>query len=588
MLAKDKHDRDGEDESSSFSRFEIEIENRTQERMKDSDKNTESSRNDDIDATERLYKPPGEVIGGNEVPEETGGEAVHMTSAMQWKIAIAGSSMFASSYCLTNVFPYVGFMVVRFTGNTNEEAGYHAGILASAFMFARIPTSVVWGFLADRVGRKFVLMWGCFTMFAFQLMLGVAPSFEVAVLSRLFTGLFSGVVGTSKTIASELAGSDPAAQNLAMNIISSYSNLGVILGPAISGFLYDPATQYPESSFAQIALFRDYPYLLPNLVSSLFSLASFLGIWLLLPETLPNAVSAYSFFCSGSSKSKYSQISTSAGDEAESLCEEGCQDDDNATSQPPEEKKGEFREFLRVLRELWQRKGVRKACMMYGYYSFIAIFFTELFPLWLMAKSEVGGFAFDAKTIGGTISFSAILLLLFQILIFPSLGKIFTKPREFLRAMLVLSIFYFFLSPILGVVDWPNRTFLLVVLVIHRGIGNILNIVCFTQCNIMPNNSCGVHERATVNGLVMGIASVYKALGPLCAGFTFAWSINNGMGFPLNFSFSFSILGTLCAIAALYTYSLPEELNTMKKVVSAPLTKSQRDLEEAELLENRT
>mmetsp|Transcript_29218 Transcript_29218/g.46968 ORF Transcript_29218/g.46968 Transcript_29218/m.46968 type:complete len:149 (-) Transcript_29218:1144-1590(-) len=141
-------------------------------------------------------------------------------------VLLSAMAMFSTSYCLFNVFPYIGFMVVHFTGESKEEAGYKAGLLASAFMLARIPTSFIWGFVADRVGRKPVLILGCGTMFLFQVMLGFAPTFEIAVLSRLLTGLFSGVVGTSKTIASELVSHSPEDQAFAMNTLTIGTNLG--------------------------------------------------------------------------------------------------------------------------------------------------------------------------------------------------------------------------------------------------------------------------------------------------------------------------------------------------------------------------
>ncbi|GBG24215.1 Transporter, major facilitator family [Hondaea fermentalgiana] len=538
-------------------------------------------------------------------------EPTETTRQAYWKILIATSSVFASSYCLTNIFPYVGFMVVRFTGNTNEEAGYHAGVLASAFMFSRVLTSVVWGFLADRVGRKPILLIGCSTMVAFQLMLGFAPSFEIAVLSRLCTGFFSGVVGTSKTVASELAAGDATAQSMAMNIVSGAGSLGVILGPAFSGILYDPATQYPNLAIAQIQLFRDFPYLLPNIVSAFFSLASFLGILFLLPETLPNAVPLTTFLCGAkSTSSRYARVDTTEDAEGEGLVrdvelsrmerressqslEANDQDDAvveiaSASANPRENasaelaaapESGGFYKFLRVTYELWQRKDIRKSCYMYGYYSFISIYSSELFPLWLMAKSEVGGFGFIASTIGGTISASAILLLLFQAFIFRYISEAWKEPLSLLRWSLLLSGAFYLVSPILGLFHWENGHVLLVVLVLYRGAGSILNIVCFTQCNIMTNNSCAIHERATVNGIVMSLGSIFKALGPLCAGFSFAWSVNNGLPFPFDFFFSFILLAAVCAALAFYTYTMPLELNIIrKKSVSTVSTASSASL----------
>jgi len=469
-------------------------------------------------------------------------------------MVFAGLPLFSHSYALANIFPYVGFMVVHFTGLSKEQAGYEAGLLASAFMLARIPSSLVWGFVADRIGRKPVILIACWTMVIFQLMFGLASSFPVALISRLCMGLFSGVVGTCKTIASEIAGETLQEQAWAMNFVSGATSLGVILGPSISGMLSDPATQYPKTFLGEMTLLKEFPFLLPNIVSVCFALASAIGVSLVLPETLPDPIPMRQMLWPSN---KYNRLQTDDDDDDMEELDEGRRNNRNIS------RGSEFRLFLKTICVAYKRKAVLKACHMYAYFSFISIFFSELYPLWMLASPEAGGFEFDAKTIGMSISASAVLLLLFQVFVFPLISAKL-EPVPYFRVGCLIFALYFLNLPLLRLFNFHNRNLMIIAIVLDRSIYNILNLVVFTASNQCINNSCDVHERGTVNGLTMGVGSIYKALGPVCAGSLFAWSINNSLGFfPFNFSLSFIVLSLLCFLLALYSYTSPPELNSL-------------------------
>lgn len=63
-------------------------------------------------------------------------------------------------------------------------------------------------------------------------------------------------------------------------------SLGLIIGPAVGGLLANPAKLYPKT-FVDIQLFVDFPYLLPNLITSAVAIIALLLTALFFPETLP-------------------------------------------------------------------------------------------------------------------------------------------------------------------------------------------------------------------------------------------------------------------------------------------------------------
>jgi MFS family permease len=527
---------------------------------------------------------------------------------------LACGATFGSTYLLTNVFSYVGLLIVHLCGGTREEAGYRAGLLVSAFMIPRIFTSALWGYVADRYGRRPVLLIGCYTMFAFQLMFGLSGSFGLALASRTLVGLFSGVVGTSKTLASELAGSSPGEQASAMNIYSVASTLGTILGPAISGVLYDPAAQWPDSVLARWPLARDYPAFLPNLVSALFSLAAGLGILFYVPETLPGArplpwfVPALVARALGGVPRASAAVAVAPGLEPEQqrLAQQPEQrperhaPEQQQPDQQPEQQQSEQQQskrqqpgqqqpqqppqllllqqpgqpdrpaqpgqppqqsFLSAMRQLWAVRKVRISIMVYSYYSFISIAYSEVFGLWLLSNPAVGGFGFDSTRIGVAVSASAALMLVFQLAVFPRV-KSLCPPVQYTVLLLWLSVGYYVQLPLSALAPADQLALSMTLLVMQRAVQNVLNNTTFIFLNVLTNNACPVDSRATVNGMVMGMGSVYKALGPIAAGSLYAWSVTNGIrSFPLNYWLVFILLSALSGLLAVYAHRLPLELN---------------------------
>ena len=193
---------------------------------------------------------------------------------------------FASAISITSLFPYVGFMVVHLKLSSNiESAGFYAGYIASAVMLGRMLSSIYWGRFSDKFGRKSVIVICCVTIATTTLLFGLSSSFWFAISTRLLFGLFNPIIGTSKTIASELC--SKKHETIGMGIVSGSWYLGLTIGPVIGGLLARPSDLYPDY-FGNIYIFNKFPYLLPNLVCSFLGIISLIIVLLYLPETLPN------------------------------------------------------------------------------------------------------------------------------------------------------------------------------------------------------------------------------------------------------------------------------------------------------------
>ncbi|XP_022726163.1 protein ZINC INDUCED FACILITATOR 1-like isoform X6 [Durio zibethinus] len=189
----------------------------------------------------------------------------------------------AAALPISSLFPFLYFMIRDFhIANKEEDIGYYAGYVGSAFMFGRALTSILWGMIADRYGRKPVIVFGTFSVVTFNTLFGLSTNFWVAISARFLLGSLCGILGPMRAYASEVCHKE--YQALGMSVISTSWGIGLVIGPALGGFLAQPAEKFPHI-FAKESLFGRFPYFLPCFLISLFALGVLL-ISCSLPETL--------------------------------------------------------------------------------------------------------------------------------------------------------------------------------------------------------------------------------------------------------------------------------------------------------------
>lgn len=86
-------------------------------------------------------------------------------------------------------------MVIDFHVGSKSDASFYCGILIASFSLAESLTSIWWGGLSDRVGRKPVLLMGCCGTIISLLVVGFSTSFAMALVGRILGGLLNGNIG---------------------------------------------------------------------------------------------------------------------------------------------------------------------------------------------------------------------------------------------------------------------------------------------------------------------------------------------------------------------------------------------------------
>ncbi|KAF9592744.1 hypothetical protein IFM89_017314 [Coptis chinensis] len=184
---------------------------------------------------------------------------------------------FSNSLPISSLFPFIYFMV-RDTRVAKREVdiGYFAGFVGAAFMFGRALTSFMWGVIADRYGRKPVIMVCTFSVAIFNALFGLSTTFWMAVSTRFLLGSMNGLPGPITAYASELCRQEYRA--LALSLVRT-SNVFVVIST-----IFMPAEKFPNV-VSKDSLFGRFPYFLPCLCISIIELVVFVAsLWI--PETL--------------------------------------------------------------------------------------------------------------------------------------------------------------------------------------------------------------------------------------------------------------------------------------------------------------
>jgi MFS family permease len=75
------------------------------------------------------------------------------------------------------------------------DASFYAGILIASFSLTEALCSMLWGSLSDRIGRKPVLLFGCFGTMLSLLIVGLSTNFTMALVGRVLGGALNGNIG---------------------------------------------------------------------------------------------------------------------------------------------------------------------------------------------------------------------------------------------------------------------------------------------------------------------------------------------------------------------------------------------------------
>ncbi|KAF9116057.1 hypothetical protein BGX27_005086 [Mortierella sp. AM989] len=150
------------------------------------------------------------------------------------------------------------------------------------FVYFMFCTSIFWGFMSDRHGRRPILLLGLCGSTVACILFGLSKSLAWAIASRAMCGLLNGNVGVAKSMLGEIA--DHTNQSQAFGLFGFAWGIGMIVGPVLGGYLANPAKTFPDI-FGNWPFFIEYPYFLPCFVAAMGSVVGFIVGYFFLEET---------------------------------------------------------------------------------------------------------------------------------------------------------------------------------------------------------------------------------------------------------------------------------------------------------------
>ncbi|GJN28385.1 hypothetical protein PR202_gb16498 [Eleusine coracana subsp. coracana] len=313
-------------------------------------------------------------------------------ASIQSQSWLAMSEIAANSLPISSLFPFLYFMIRDLhVAKRTEDIGFYAGFVGASFMFGRCLTSTAWGIAADRIGRKPVIVFGIFSVVVFNSLFGLSVSYWMAIATRFLLGALNGLLGPIKAYAIEVC--RPEYEALALSLVSTAWGIGLIIGPALGGYLALPAEKCPNV-FSPDSLFARFPYFLPCLCTSVFAAAVLIScIWM--PETLHKH-----------------QVSETGNQSIEAL---------EAPLTDPKEKVEESGN-LGSKKSLFRNWPLISSIIIYCVFSFHDMAYTEVFSLWAESDKKYGGLSLSSEDVGQVLAvtgdYPVVLLLLACIKLF--------------------------------------------------------------------------------------------------------------------------------------------------------------------------
>ncbi|XP_066339212.1 protein ZINC INDUCED FACILITATOR-LIKE 1-like isoform X3 [Miscanthus floridulus] len=398
--------------------------------------------------------------------------------------------IFVSCLPVSFLYPFIYFMVRDLHTTTREEdIGFYAGFVGASYMLGRALTSTAWGMVADRIGRKLVIILGIFSVVVFNTLFGLSVHYWMALVTRFLLGSLNGFLGPIRAYVVEVCRVEHQA--IGLSLVSTAWAIALIIGPAIGGYLAQPAEKYPNL-FDANSLFGRFPYLLPCLCVSIFCFIVLIScIWL--PETLHK----HKRDDKEEQEARYSNVRLIG-------FEESFEQDSSST-------KGE---------NLFKNWPLMSSIIHYCIISFDDSAYSEIFPLWAESDKKFGGLSFSTNDVGQVLVVTGASILLYQTFIYPQIIKVH-GPINASRIAAILSMVLLFTYPPM---TYLSRPWLSILVNISSSLKGIFIVTVYTSSFILQNNVVSQDQRATANGLSTTLTSFSNAISPAGAGIVFSWA----------------------------------------------------------------
>ncbi|CAE7039413.1 mfsB [Symbiodinium natans] len=374
----------------------------------------------------------------------------------------------------TMLNPYVDELVAHVLDKPPGDPGIsiYVSILVGSYALCEVLFSPMWGLLADKFGRRPVLLTGLAGSAVSSVLLGLADSYPTALGARLLDGFFCGNECVANTYLGELVDSDNEAQ--AFGTLGAVFSFGLFLGPMLGGGLAHPAGWEPQL-FAD-TFFERHPFLLANLLFAVLVTAVFALGLVALPETRRNGQDA-------------NLLQDTEGGGARRL--------------------GHLLPQGRKLRQLLIASSLLSGYVAARLNSFILV---------SSLPRTLHGLAISSHQLACIQACAAVMLALNQVTCYTCLVNRAGNHASYALGLL-WTIVVTLPMPLYYMAEQHQSTFWrLLPITLWQATSQLGFGIAFPICTVLVNKECSAHNRAVVNGWCGSLNALARGLGPEAAG----------------------------------------------------------------------
>ena len=133
------------------------------------------------------------------------------------------------------VFPFLPLYVAELGVATRGSVAFWSGMVFSAQAVTMMVSSPIWGAVADRYGRKPMLVRATLGGAVMVVLMGFAQSAEQLVLIRIVQGMLTGIVSATSALVAATVPKEKSGESL--GLIQTGIWVGVAVGPLIGGLV---------------------------------------------------------------------------------------------------------------------------------------------------------------------------------------------------------------------------------------------------------------------------------------------------------------------------------------------------------------
>jgi len=182
------------------------------------------------------------------------------------KLAVLFATLLIDVIGIGIMLPVVPMLVRELSGGEIGAAATIYGGLIALYSLMQFLFGPAVGALADRFGRRPILLLSLIGLGFDYLLLAIAPNLWIVVVARIVGGIFGASVSTASAYIADITPPEKRAQNF--GLIGVAFGIGFVAGPLIGGILGEYGSRVPFYAAAAV------------------SLLAFIFAWFLLPESL--------------------------------------------------------------------------------------------------------------------------------------------------------------------------------------------------------------------------------------------------------------------------------------------------------------